>query len=161
MEDLILTPDDVEAVQASIRRAKTLADQALGFKANPTTGDSWHDESFARNALEENIHRSSVRGLQELLKCATVVVPAEQNYEVGLGSGVLIQYQDTKEIERCLMVGLAIGDRGRWEMVSARSPIGKVLMGAHYGDELELAGRRFRVLDILSPSEVKTAKHYH
>ena len=160
MESLILSQRDVEAIQASIALAGGLADDALDQKANPTTGDSWHDESFGRASIEEGIHRSTIRGLQELLKRAIIINPDPTNsYEINLDSGVLIKLEDGKE-EYCYVVGIALGGHNLpegWEMVSARAPLGQALMGSHYNETRKCNGRWFRILDILSPNDVAAA----
>ncbi|MFH1909872.1 MAG: hypothetical protein ABIJ72_01640 [bacterium] len=160
MEQLILSSRDVEAIKVSIARVADLADEALDQKANLTTGDSWHDESFGRASIEEGIHRSTIRGLQELLKRAIIINPDPTNsYEVNLDSGVLIKLEDGKE-EYCHVVGIALGGHNLpegWKMVSTRAPLGQALIGSHYNETKECNGRRFRILDILSPNDVTAA----
>jgi len=152
---LQLTQDDHKALVEYLEETRATLNRTLGWQADPTTGDGWHDESFARVSNDAQRLIADVRSLEDLVAIAEVVIPEEQNFEIALGSGVVLQRSDKTEMV-LLVTGYAVGERGM-ELVSTRTPLGQALLGKHWPETVQLPnGETLRIIDILSPSEVKS-----
>jgi len=152
-----MTPDDHQALLDYIEDTKRRLGEVLEWQANPTTGDGWHDESFGRVSREAQRLFAEIRDLELLRDSATIVVPEEQNYEVRIGTGVVLKHPDGSRAQY-LVCGYVHGERGM-ECVSVRAPLGQALLGKHYGEEIvyEVEGQKktLELYDILSPKEVR------
>jgi len=119
-------------------------------------GLGWHDNQHITLVGQENSFFSRLRRYEEILKQCEVVEIEEQNYEVRLGSFVLIKDQEGEYFAQ--LTGIAIGERGV-PLISGRSPLGQQLLGKHYGDVVNCPdGSKATILDIMTPTEYEAVK---
>lgn len=124
------------------------------------SGDSsvWHD-NFAFEENQRQMHQLArrVREMEQVLGRAELVEPlAATPGRVVLGARVTYRFDDDDEERACAIASYRDGDptEGR---VSYESPLGRALVGAREGDEVELviAGRA-RILEVLVIEAVAT-----
>ena len=159
MDPIVLMQQDVTRIEKAIALFETSRQQAIDIMVDPTTGDSWHDESFARSDIMQNVFGQQVEEMKAILRVARIITPREQSETVELGSGVKLEYVGEDRVAEYVLVGYALETaESRFEMMSARSPLGKCIMGAKVGATRELrvgeTTRTVRVVAIYPPSQV-------
>ncbi len=118
--------------------------------------DGHHDEGFQLGLRESAISNERLRTLLDILNRAVVFKPLEQRKVVKIGNGVIIEHNNQQE-SRLILVGYAIDMGPQYNLVSAGSPMGKALIGAHVGETREfcVGGKKNTILikDIILPSQ--------
>lgn len=105
------------------------------------SGDSsvWHD-NFAFEENQRQMHQLAgrVRELERVLDHAELVeVPAEAPQRVVLSARVRYRFEDDDAERACIIASYGDGDPSAGR-VSYDSPLGRALLGARRGDEVEL-----------------------
>lgn len=149
------TRDGLARFQARVEEARA------AYKAvcddNPEareSGDSsvWHD-NFAFEENQRQMHQLArrVRDMERVLEQAELVEsPSESPARVVLGVRVRYRVDDDDREKACVIASYGDGDPSSGR-VSYDSPIGRALVGARLGDEVELvvAGRA-RFVEVLA-----------
>ncbi len=159
MECIQMTQDDYDSLKALVEAVKdrqSVSKLSMGGAHAGDVGDSWHSDDFKRAIVDEATQNLRHSQLTQVLESAEVVEVPDQNLEVGLGSIVVLLFDD-QHMESFLLVGYASRNLGSAiSEVSLRAPFGKELKGKRYGDTVAVGASRARVLDILSPSEARS-----
>jgi transcription elongation factor GreA len=133
-------------------RARDLADRlrrARGFVASDAA------EEIAQAQDDQNVLDARIARLDELLRTATIVPDDLAGDAASLGWTVEVEYEGTGRRATYRLDGIAAGGPGR--SVSARSPVGRAVMGRRAGDAVSVelpAGRveRLRIVAIAPPA---------
>jgi transcription elongation factor GreA len=139
------------AYEAELLRLRRIRDrelperlrQARGFVAADTA------EEIAHIQEERTVMDARIARLEDLLHTATVVPDGTASDLVTLGATVEVAYPRKRRRATYRLTGTASASDGR--AVSARSPVGRALMGRRAGDVVSahLPGGRIEQLEIL------------
>lgn len=157
-ETVKITPEDKRYLDEAIAKANSDIQEMREEMAvaHSTAGDGWHDNQHITLVGHENGFFLRLRRYEEILKQCEVVEVEEQNYEVRLGSIVLMKDHEGEHYAQ--LTGIAIGERGV-PLISGRSPLGQQLLGKHYGDVMNSPdGSEITILDIMTPTEYEAVK---
>lgn len=158
MNEYIFTQKGYEALLKKVRETKELLNQAIRLKSEAGSGqDGWHDEGFKLGVTEETMWDKRLIELQDLCSNAQVIDPKEQNDIVGLGTGVILEYEDGSTF-KFILEGYAVEMlEGR---VSIHSPLGRTILGAKEGEkrsfQVGATKKTVMVKKILPPSMAET-----
>ncbi len=158
MDPIVLIKQDVTRIERAIALFDLSRQQAVNILIDPTTGDSWHDESFARSDIMQSVFDQLAEDMRGILKIAKVITPEEQSETIKLRSGVKLEHVGEDRVTEYVLVGYALETtESRVKMISARSPLGKCIIGARVGETRELrvgeTTRTVQIVAIYSPSQ--------
>jgi transcription elongation GreA/GreB family factor len=159
MATYVFTRQGYAALLELIFKIQKGLDRAIDTKAEGGAGqDGWHDEVYKLGVVEEMTWSRRLGDLQRLKTDAQIIDPIEQNKVIGLGNGVVIEYEDGSTFG-FLLDGYAVEPSD--ERVSIQSPLGSAITDAKEGESriFEANGRKIvvRIKKILAPSMAKLA----
>lgn len=152
--EYIFTPRGLEKLKQSISEIEETREKAAQEKIKGGSGqDTWHDEGFRVGATEESMWNKRLSELKNMVNNAKVIEPEEQDDQVEIGNGVLLEYEDGMKLN-AIMEGSVFGEMKN--VISISSPVGQAIKGARKEEEVPVQiGDRERVvkiLDIFPPS---------
>lgn len=119
---------------------------------------------FSEVIVEEMKLRGLIEGIKNLIMCAQVIEPEEQDVVVRIGNGVIIEIIEHEDESTLRFLGFVLegytrdSDDGR---VSIFSPLGKLILGAKKGEKRVLSlknGKRVVCIkQIFPPSKAEEA----
>jgi transcription elongation factor GreA len=140
-----ITPEGLAALEAELQKLETdgRREMAERLRTARAWGDlsensEYHDAKNAQAHLETKILR-----LQELRRNAVVVEPGAAGGAAALGVAVTVRDLDSGREATHVLVSAAESDPGSGRL-SIDSPLGRALVGAHPGDEVEFEAPRGR-----------------
>ena len=134
---IYLTPEGAEKLQAELEELKgpKRDEMAKRLRAAIQMGDLSENADYHKAKEDQGFMEGRIQELEYLLKNATIIdTSAAPTGTVQVGSCVTVQEGDLPE-ETYWLVGINEADP-RNGKISNESPIGKVLLGGHAGDEV-------------------------
>jgi transcription elongation factor GreA len=153
---MLLGAGELAAYEQELARLRDLRDCGLPERLRAARGFVAADaaEEIAHIQEEQTVMDARIARLERLLATARVI-PDDQASDVAtLGSIVHVEYRRTGRRAMYHLTGAPSGSDGRG--VSARSPVGRALMGRRAGDivSAELPGGRVEQLHVVAITEV-------
>lgn len=99
-------------------------------------GDLAENSEYDAAKEEQTLVETRITALEEVLKKAQVVVPAQKTDFVIIGSTVIVEMND--EVHEFSIVGSMEADPAK-RKISNESPIGKAILGLQVGETMEVA----------------------
>lgn len=138
----LLTPEGLERLKAELKRLRTEGRQRIAERLESAFADGQDDE-FVDNAEleaarnEQSFLEGRILELEEILGNYQLIEENGPHDAVKVGDWVTVVEQDSEEEERYHLVGPAEADpvEGR---ISNESPLGKALLGAKIGEEVQV-----------------------
>ena len=154
-ETIFLTKQGHELMRLEMEQAqKTLYEEIPEkLKASKMNGgDLRENKEYMYLQSQQQYYEREVRRLTSVLEVAEIL-PEDQisKYEIGIGSGFILQDLTQKESGEFILVSPAEVDLDKGK-ISVASPVGKLLLGKREGDEvtaeLPWGKSKFRVIAI-------------
>jgi transcription elongation factor GreA len=136
-QEIYLTPEGAEKLQAELEELKgpQREEMARRLRSAIQMGDLSENADYIKAKEDQGFMEGRIQELEYLLKNAIIIDPsATPTDTVQVGSRVTVQEADYPE-ETYWLVGVNEADP-RNGKISNESPIGKVLLGSHLGDEV-------------------------
>jgi transcription elongation factor GreA len=149
---MLLGAAEFATYERELARLRDLRDRKLPERLRAARGFVAADvaEEIAHIQEQQTVMDARIARLVDLLGAATVIADDQRSDVATLGSTVDVEYPRTARRARYRLTGAASGhERGG---VSARSPVGRALMGRRVGDVVsaELPGGRVEQLHVVS-----------
>ncbi len=149
---MLLGAAEFATYERELARLRDLRDRKLPERLRAARGFVAADvaEEIAHIQEQQTVMDARIARLVDLLSAATVIADDQRSDVATLGSTVEVEYPRTGRRARYRLSGAASGnERGG---VSARSPVGRALMGRRVGDVVsaELPGGRVEQLHVVS-----------
>jgi len=151
---LVIGASELAEYERELERLRAIRDRELPDRMRHARGFVAADtaEEIAHIQGDHVVNHARIARLEELLRTATVLADGPADGVVTLGSTVEVEYARTGRRASYRIDGIASGadDRG----VSARSPVGRAVIGRRAGDvvSVELPSGRVESLRIVAIS---------
>ena len=152
--DLVIGASELAEYEQELDRLRTIRARDLPDRLRRARGFVGADaaEEIAHIQEDNAVIDARIAWLQDLLRTATVLPDGPANGIATLGCTVQVQYERTGRRASYRLTGIASGGDAR--SVSARSPVGRALMGRRAGDlvSVDLPSGRVESLQIVAIS---------
>jgi transcription elongation factor GreA len=152
---MLLGAAEFAAYERELERLRDLSDRELPERLRAARGFVAADaaEEIGHIQAQQTVMDARIARLEELVSTATVVMADDRPSDVvTLGSTVEVEHRGTGRRATYRLTGAASGSDGR--AVSARSPVGRALLGRRAGDSVsaELPDGRVERLRVVTVS---------
>lgn len=152
MKIKILTKKGLENAQSNLRVLEQKLKDVLAQKgeAAETGGNVWHDNfAFEDLIREEQMLKSQINDLKQLIKDAEIVEEDAAGEIVGIGSRVILTFNGEKQKSEYQITGL-MESNPQENRIAYDSPLGNAILGAHKGEIREfIAGKNKKLVQII------------
>ncbi len=152
-----ITKREYEELEKAIIETEKKVNRAIKEKADSGSGqDTWHDEGFKQNLVEEAMWRQKLKELKKTRNSLIIIEPEEQDEVAEIGNGVEVEYENG-ETFKFILEGLNVS--GKMSNLSIYSPLGKAVWRAREEDKVKvnIGHKEHEVIvkNIIFPSKAK------
>lgn len=154
-EEILLTEDGYKLKKKQLEEYRRILYEEIPKKlkqAKEHGGELRENKEYIDLKRDQDYYDSEISRLEDLLDRAKVIDESNISTEyVTLGSKVILEDKDKKRVKTYKLVSPAEVDPEN-DNISTQSPVGKILMGRHIGEEIDVdspSGKlKYRVLGI-------------
>ena len=153
-KELLVSPEGLKKLEAELEHLTTVRRREVAerIKTAREFGDISENSEYEDAKNEQAFIEGRIQNLEKMLRQARVVDSGNQDPNViHIGSAVTVRDLEENELEDYVIVGATEADPMK-NRISTESPVGKALMGAKVGDQVEVSAPvgkiRFEIVKI-------------